>query len=48
MSEFFSKLNSASMVVNRMRVNIAVNLVRIDFANKAVNMCGEFARYHMM
>jgi hypothetical protein len=42
------KLNSASMVVNRMRVNIVVNLVRIDFANKAVNMCDEYARYHMM
>jgi hypothetical protein len=30
------------MVVNLVRVNLAVNLVRIDFANKAVNMCDGF------
>jgi hypothetical protein len=32
------------MVVNRVHVDFAVNFVRIDFANKAVNMCDEFAR----
>jgi hypothetical protein len=32
------------MVVNRVRIDLVVNLLRIDFVNEAVNMCDEFAR----
>jgi hypothetical protein len=32
------------MVVILVRIDLTVNLVGIDFANKVVNMCDEFAR----
>jgi hypothetical protein len=41
---FFSKLNSAKFVVILVHINLDVNLVGIDFANKVVNMCDEFSR----
>jgi hypothetical protein len=40
----FFQIELSSIFVILLHIDLVVNLVRIDFATKFVNMCDEFAR----